>query len=159
MKRFIDKRPYVYTENYSSSKNVTIVFRIKNSQKRSFSIKTLISRKVHTASIFRCPISTKHILLVKVDISVQNVHFLRNWLFLLEMKNDACLGYTGSKNGWDTIKRFLLYWKIIRVDFPDACFCIISINCDSFVKTSNFINLRCTGNNHVATLYKNFFDN
>lgn len=65
----------------------------------------------------------------------------------------------GSKNGWDTIKRFLLYWKIIRVDFPDACFCIISINCDSFVKTSNFINLRCTGNNHVATLYKNFSDN
>ena len=72
------------------------------------------------------------------------------------------LGYTWSelsrdwKVGWDTIKRFLLYWKIIRVDFPDACFCIISINCDSFVKTSNFINLRCTGNNHVVKLYKNF---
>ena len=71
-------------------------------------------------------------------------------------ENDSWLGYKGSKNGWDTIKRFLLYWKIIRVDFPDACFCIISINCDSFVKTSNFINLRCTGNNHVAILYKNF---
>lgn len=77
-------------------------------------------------------------------------------LYFVRSENDSCLGYTGSKNGWDTIKRFLLYWKIIRVDFPDACFCIISINCDSFVKTSNFINLRCTGNNHVAILYKNF---
>ena len=83
--------------------------------------------------------------------------FCESGFSLLEMKNDACLGYTGSKNGWNTIKRFLLYWKIIRVDFPDACFCIISINCDSFVKTSNFINLRCTGNNHVATLYKKLF--
>ena len=50
MKRFIDKRPYVYTENYSCSKNVTIVFRIKNSQKRSFSIKTSFSWKTTSIS-------------------------------------------------------------------------------------------------------------
>ena len=68
MKRFIDKRPYVYTENYSCSKNVTIVFRIKNSQKRSFSIKTSFLWNAHTTSILRRPVLQKHILLVKVDV-------------------------------------------------------------------------------------------